>query len=136
MTTRKTGRTDNKLQGYVTEKLEEAKGRFVALERGAGDVLQNLLERGRFQGKDLGHLIEKLTPTEFPLFDAPAVKELGKRATKASTEVRKRLDGLQARVVAASGVASQAQVKEINRELGRLTKKIDALITRKNSARA
>ena len=40
-------------------------------------------------------------------------------------ELRKRLDGLQTKVVEAVGVASQSQVKEINRELSRLSKKLD-----------
>ncbi len=45
-----------------------------------------------------------------------------------SSELRKRLDGLQTKAVEAVGVASQAQVKELNRELSRLSKKLDQIL--------
>ena len=62
----------------------------------------------------LGQINPDATPGE------PEVKELGRKATQAGSEVSKRLDGLQTQVVEAVGVASQAQVKELNRELGKL----------------
>ena len=63
------------------------------------------------------------------------------RLANLTNEVKNRFDGLQARVVEAAGVASQSQLDELNRELDRLSKKIDALSgakkgTGKSSARA
>jgi hypothetical protein len=56
------------------------------------------------------------------------VKELGRRAVQVRSELRKRLDGIQTKAVEAVGVASQAQVKELNRELSRLSKKLDQIL--------
>jgi hypothetical protein len=57
--------------------------------------------------------------------------ELTKRATEAGTDLKKRLDGLQNRVVEAAGVASQNQVKALSRELNKLSRKLDAMAAKK-----
>jgi hypothetical protein len=49
----------------------------------------------------------------------------------AGSELKKRFDGLQARLIEVTGVASQAQIRELNKELHRLAKKVDALVEKK-----
>ena len=118
------------IQVFVREQLEEAQRRFSAFEADAEKALKHLVERGQRQRKELEHLVGRLNGE--PLWERPAVRQLTKRAGRAGTEVRKRIDHLQSRVIAASGVASQAQVREISRELSRLSKKLDGLLGKKS----
>lgn len=129
----KNGRSQS-LQRFVRGQLEEARERFHSFEHEAEHVLKGLVEKGRAQRKELESLIERVNAGE--LLVTPAVKQFGKRANLAGTQVRRRLDQLQQRVVAAAGVASQSQVKEINRELSRLSKKIDTLLGKRPAARS
>jgi hypothetical protein len=92
----------NNIQVFVKEHLEEAQKRVVAFEAEA--------ERGKEQRKELEGLVKRVNG-------------------EAGTEVRKRLDGLQQRVVEATGFATQSQVRQISRELAKLSKKLDALKT-------
>lgn len=83
--------------------------------------------------------IEGLEQEVEKLLGSPKVKELGRKATQVSSQLRKRLDGFQTRAVEAVGVASQAQVKELNRELSRLSKKLDQILpaaVKKDTSRA
>jgi predicted transcriptional regulator len=114
------------VQQFVREQLEEARERFQSFEHEAEDLLRGLIVRGKAQRRELESLMDKLNAGD--LLSSPAVKQLGKRANQASNQVKRRLDQLQRRVVEATGVASQSQVKEINRELNRLSKKIDTLL--------
>ncbi len=124
-----------KLQDYVRERLEEARERLSGFESEAEDVLKTLVERGKEQRKEIEALLEKLNGRELRAIETRAVKQIGKRATQASTEVKKRFEELQARVLGATGVASSSQVREINREITRLGKKLDALIGKRGSGR-
>lgn len=118
---------ENKLQGFVRDQLDEARARLVAFEKDAESVLKGLIEQGREQQRELEGLLQRLGKQGL-------AKELRKRATAAGSEVTKRVDAIQARVVEASGVATQAQVKQLNRELARLSKKIDVLVGKKPTA--
>ncbi len=120
------------VQDFLKTQLEEAQKRFGLLETEAEKALKNLALRGKQTRKELEVLLEKLDGVEIP--DAKSVRQIGKRAEKATSEVKKRLDGLQAKVIEASGVASQSQVKELSRELGRLSKKLDGLVGAKKAA--
>jgi hypothetical protein len=128
----KNGNGKVKLQDFVKNQLEEAKNRFTAFEEEAEGAFKQLVAKGKAQRnlvqKDLEGLMDKLNAGE--LFDSKKVKQLSKRANQAGTEVKKRLDGIQAKVVEATGVATRSQVKEINRELTKLSKKLDALISK------
>lgn len=135
MTPRNGKPVEQKLQQFVMERLEEAKERLAGFEEEAEGVLKTLVTRGKEQRKELEALIEKLNTRELRAIETRAVKQLGKRATQATTQVRKRFDHLQARVLEATGVASSTQVREINRELSRLGKKLDALIGKKAAPR-
>ncbi|MHB8876084.1 MAG: hypothetical protein ACYC8T_20530 [Myxococcaceae bacterium] len=122
-----------KLQDFVMERLEEARERITGFENEAEEVLKGLAAKGKEQRKELEKIIEKLNGRELRAMETRAVKQLGKSATRASTEVKKRFEDLQAKVLEATGVASSSQVKEINKELSKLGKKLDSLLGKKPS---
>ncbi len=118
-----------KLETLAKGGLEEAQKRFQGLETEAQKLVKDLKVRGETSRKDVEALLAKLDGKELnQLLEHPRVKELGRKANQASTSLRKRLNGLQTRVVETTGVASQAQVKEIRRELTKLSKKLDELV--------
>jgi hypothetical protein len=122
------GHKNGQIQSFVKEQLEEAQRRFSAFEVDAEKTLKQLISRGKEQRKELEGLIHRLGANGEAIFENATVRQLSKRANQASSEVCKRLDTLQAHVVEAVGVASQAQVREINRELGKLSRKLDTLV--------
>ncbi|MBF5041172.1 hypothetical protein FGE12_02125 [Aggregicoccus sp. 17bor-14] len=118
----------SQLEAFVKGQLGEAQKRIAGLEKEAEKVLKNLAARGADSRKELEGLLGRINSGEFNPLESARVRELGKKANQAGAEVKKRLDGLQTRVVEAVGVASQTQVKEINRELGKLSRKLDTLL--------
>jgi hypothetical protein len=118
------------IPSFLKIQLEEAQKRLTGLEEEAQKVLQQLRDRGQRSREEMEQLFARLGTVELD----SAVKAIGKKANVAGTEVRKRLEGLQTRVVEATGVASQSQLKAISRELARLSKKVDALTGRKGKA--
>ena len=88
------------VQKFVKGQLAEAQKRWAALEDEANKAVKNLVAKGTESRKELEGLFSKLQTAE-----------LSKRANDASTGLKKKLDGLQTRVVEAAGVASQSQVK-------------------------
>ena len=112
------------VQGFLKVQLEEAQKRLTQLEGEAQKVLKQLVARGQKSREEIEALLTKLSAAEL----APTVM---RKANEASVEVKKRLDALQTRVVEATGVASQSQVRAIGKELARLSKKVDSLVTRK-----
>ncbi|WNG42264.1 hypothetical protein F0U60_32900 [Archangium minus] len=110
---------------FVKVQLEHAQKQIEQLEAEAQKALQTLVSRGRESGREV---LQRLNVNE--LREKPAVKELEKKATWVGGEVRQRLTVLQSRMVKV-GVASQSQVEAINRELDRLTQKIDSIISTK-----
>ena len=118
------------LQQFVMAQLQEAQRRFQTLENDAEKALKGLMARGKESRKDIQKLLNRLNAGEVHFFDTAnaTVKQLGKRAEQAGTQMRKRLDEIQARLVAASGMATQAQVKELRAEINRLAKKVDSVV--------
>jgi tRNA U54 and U55 pseudouridine synthase Pus10 len=114
------------LETFVKQQLNGAQKRLVGLEQGANKVLRTLKARSKGPAREVEKLLGQINTDT--LLDNAKVKELGKKATQVGSEVRKRLDGLQTKAVEAVGVASQAQVKELNRELSRLSKKLDQIL--------
>jgi hypothetical protein len=104
----------------------EAQKAVKTLEGEAQKAVKTLESRGQEAAKEAQALWAKLQAGE--LLADPRVKELGKKVEGAGTELRKRLDGLQTKVVEAVGVASQAQLKDLNKELAKLSRKVDALL--------
>ncbi len=101
------------IQEFVVAHLEDARKQLVKLEK-------ELAARGKQQRREIEAVISKVKAGK-------PVKALKSRANEVSAEVQKRLDGLQGKLAGAVGVASVSQVKEINRELTRLAKKLDTL---------
>lgn len=108
------------VQSLVLGQLEDARKRLITLEK-------ELVKRGRAQQKEIESLIRGVRTGK-------QVKQIEKQAAAAGTEVKKRLDGLQASVLGVLGVASSSEISELNRELVRLSKKVDALASKKNAA--
>jgi hypothetical protein len=117
------------VQKFVKGQLEEAQKRWQLLEGEAKKVASNLVTRGQQSRKELEGLINKLNQAD--LVSTERVKLLSKKAVEARGALRKRLDGLQTRVIEAAGVASQSQVKAIGKELSKLSRKLDALVGKK-----
>jgi len=113
-------KAQNKSQGiqeFVVEHLEDARKQLVKFEK-------ELAARGKQQRKEIEAVIAQVK-------SGRQLKALKSQANEVGSEVRKRLDGLQGKLVEAVGVASVAQVKEINRELTRLGKKLETLAKKK-----
>lgn len=121
----KSGLAQN-VETFLKAQLAQAQKRIEELEGEAQKVLKTVESRGQEAAKEAQALWAKLQAGEL-LMD-PRVVELGKKVDAAGTELKKRLDGLQTKVVEAVGVASQAQLKDLNKELAKLTRKVDSLL--------
>lgn len=108
------------IQEFVVAHLEDARKQLVKFEK-------ELAARGKQQRKDIEAVIAQVK-------SGKQLKALKSQANEVGSEVKKRLDGLQGKLVEAVGAASTAQVKEINRELNRLAKKLDTLAKKKAPA--
>lgn len=117
------------VQTFLRGQINGAQKAFTSLETEAEKVFQSVVARGQQSRKELESLLGKLNTGELNVLADPRVKKISKKATQAGTQLRKRLDGVQTRVVEAVGVASQTQVREINRELTKLSKKLDAVLS-------
>ncbi len=114
------------VETFLKAQLAVAQKRIEELEGEAQKVVKTLENRGQEAAKEAQVLWGKLQAGEL-LKDA-RVQELGKKVDAASTELKKRLDAVQTKVVEAVGVASQAQLKDLNKELSKLSRKVDALL--------
>ncbi|MFP2928246.1 hypothetical protein ACLESO_24210 [Pyxidicoccus sp. 3LG] len=114
------------VETFVKAQLAQAQKRIEELEGEAQKVVKTLESRGQEAAKEAQALWGKLQAGE--LLADPRVKELGKKVDAAGVELRKRLDAVQTKVVEAVGVASQAQLKDLNKELAKLSRKVDALL--------
>lgn len=110
------------VQNLVLGQLEDAKKRLVHFEK-------ELVKRGRAQQKEIETLIKGVRAGK-PL------KQFEKQVGAVGSEVKRRLDGLQDSVLTVLGVASHDEIVELNRELARLSKKVDVLLAKKPSATA
>ncbi|MEW6431798.1 MAG: hypothetical protein AB1730_09850 [Myxococcota bacterium] len=108
------------VQDFVVAQLEEARKRIQAFER-------ELVKRGRAQQRELENVIKSIR-------SGRQLKVLERQATAATSEVKKRLDALQTSVLGALGVASREEMQQIHRELARLTKRVDTLVSRRPTA--
>ncbi|MFP2907216.1 hypothetical protein ACLESD_19635 [Pyxidicoccus sp. 3LFB2] len=114
------------VETFLKAQLAVAQKRIEELEGEAQKVVKTLESRGQEAAKEAQVLWGKLQAGE--LLADPRVQELSKKVDAASTELRKRLDTVQTKVVEAVGVASQAQLKDLNKELAKLSRKVDALL--------
>ncbi len=111
------------VQNLVLGQLEDAKKRLVTFEK-------ELMKRGKAQQKELESLIKNVR-------SGKQLKQIEKQVTAVGAEAKKRIENLQDQVLAVLGVASHDEIVELNRELVRLSKKVDQLlVTKKPQASA
>jgi uncharacterized protein YukE len=120
--TKRNGKSN--LQVFVKEQLEDAQKRFAHLEGEAQKVFDNLAGRARESRKELEVFVQR-----FNGFDQ--LKDRLDQLKGVSGDVQKRLTTVQSKVIESVGVASQAQVSQISRELTRVSKKLDTLMGKK-----
>lgn len=101
------------VQHVLVAQLEDAKKRLVQFEK-------ELVKRGRAQQKEIESLLKNVR-------QGKPVKQLEKQAAAAGQEVKRRLDGLQGQVLGVLNIASRSDIQDLNRELSRLSKKVDGL---------
>jgi ElaB/YqjD/DUF883 family membrane-anchored ribosome-binding protein len=135
-TTKKNGRTN--IQMFVKGQLQDAQKRFAYFEGEAQKVLDGLVERAKESRTDLEGLVQRFNGVEQIKGRLDHLKDLNliEKANESLAEVQRRLSALQTKVVESVGVASQAQVNQINRELARLSKKLDTLVAKKAAAKS
>ena len=111
------------VQNLVLGQLEDAKKRLVTFEK-------ELVKRGKAQQKELESLIKNVR-------SGKQLQQIEKQVTAVGAEAKKRIENLQDQVLAVLGVASHDEIVELNRELVRLSKKVDQLlVTKKPQASA
>ncbi|MDP1828710.1 MAG: hypothetical protein Q8L48_35930 [Archangium sp.] len=110
------------VQNLVLGQLEDARKRLVHFEK-------ELVKKGRAQQKEIESLIKGVR-------SGKQLKQIEKQAVAVGAEVKNRLNGLQDQVLAVLGVASHDEIVELNRELVRLSKKVDLLLSKKPTASA
>jgi len=125
----------NDVQGFVKGQFTVAQKRLVAFEAEAEKVLKNLIARGQESRKELDGLLERLGSAEIKILNA-TLRDLAKRAQEVSQEARKRLEEFQDRLLEVAGFASQNQVKALNRQLTKLSRRLDTLSGEKPDVRA
>ncbi len=91
--------------------LEQAQARIATLEEGAQRVVQDLL--GKRQD----------------LLSGDYVKEISGRAKHLGADWAARFEDLRERAIAAAGVASRDQVGELQRDLDKLSRKLDKVLS-------
>ncbi len=102
------------LPQMLANRLSEAQKRLNALEGTAQKVLRSLVVRSRSRRRDLSALTKKLNPS--------------------ASRVRKQLGEWRMRLVSGAGLASSLQLTELSREVSRISRKLDALSSKKSSA--
>lgn len=107
------------LQKKVAQQLNEAKAAVNRMEK-------EVVALGQKQRKEIEALVARVQSGE-------QLKAFTKKLKGGQRDLKKRFDGLQSRLIEALGVATHAEVTELNQELSRLNKKIDKLLKGKKS---
>jgi hypothetical protein len=102
----------NEVAGFMKEQIAEAQKRFAAVQTGAEKTFKVLRMRG--------HELQAAT---------------AKKASAVGTDLWKTAGSLQNRLIQAAGVATQSQIKGLHRELKALSRKLDALVEKKNGGK-
>ncbi len=105
------------LQKKVADQLQEAKAAVNRMEK-------EVVALGVKQRKELEALVARVQ-------SGAQLKALTKKLKGGQQELKKRFEELQSQLMEALGVATHAEVEELNRELARLNKKIDRLLKTK-----
>jgi uncharacterized protein YukE len=105
-----------KVPEVVVAQVDEARRRLQKFER-------EVVARGRQQQRELEALVGRVR-------SGKDLKQLEKRASALGGDVRKRFDKVMKGFAGSLGLASRAEIREVNKELGKLSKKVDALARR------
>jgi hypothetical protein len=103
----------------LRESLELAQTRLTTFEEEAQKVVQA-------SRKEVAGFLRKVNAQD--LFDNDYLKEISGRARHVGADVTARLEGLRERAIAIAGVASRDQVEDIQKDLDRLSRKMDKLL--------
>src|SRR5262245_40753483 len=93
------------VEAFVRDQIEEAQKRIMAIEGEAKKALETLMEKGKESRKELQGGLKRFNAKDLKFLENPSatMKEFSKRAEVAGTEMRKRFDALQTRLVEVSG---------------------------------
>ena len=116
------------------DSLEQAQARLTSLEEEAQKMFQEVLDRSKASRREMTTLINRLNGGD--LFDRKMVKQWEGKARLVSADLAHRLEDLRSRVIQYAGVASRDQVVDLSKDLDKLSRKIDRLITGKKPASA
>lgn len=108
------------VQTLVLTQIDGARKRITTFER-------QLVKRGRAQEKRIGSLIKGVGVGK-------QVRLIGKRAVAARNALQRRVLRLQAQVIELLGVATRTEIQQLNRALGRVSKRVEALSKRPQAA--
>lgn len=100
-------------QAFLLKQLEEARKRLQTLEK-------DLVKRGRTQQREIEKLMQRIT-------SGRELKAFEKKASAASGRLVKQLQKAQSQALDALGLATQSQIRQLSREVGKLSKRIDAI---------
>jgi polyhydroxyalkanoate synthesis regulator phasin len=112
----------------LKESLEQAQARLTTWEEEAQKVMHGLLDRSHASRKEVAGLLRKVNARKDRL-ESEYVKEISGRARHVGADVTARLEDLRERAIAVAGVASREQVDELHRDLDRLARKLDKLLS-------
>lgn len=125
-----------KVPEFLREPFVAAQARLEHLEEGAQRVIKDLMVRGRAGRKDIEHIVARLSKQDwtFPEMKQRLEKlreqgferaaEWRGKADSFRAEALERMIELQARAVSFLGVATRDEVRELSKELDRLTRRI------------
>lgn len=113
MATRKSQHKVADAQKFLLSQLEDARKRVQTLEK-------DLVKRGREQQREIEKLMNRIT-------SGKELKAFEKKASAASGRLVKRLHKAQAQALDALGLATQSQIRQLSREVAKLSKRIDAM---------
>lgn len=131
--------TSTKVPEFLREPLEAAQLRLTEFEEEAQKVFKDLMQKGKESRKDFQELLQRLSKQDWTMDELRGrvtklrvqgmerAQELRGKADAFRSEAMERLEELQTRAVAFLGVASRDQVKELSRELDRLSRRLDKL---------
>ncbi len=114
------------------DSLEQAQARLANLEEEAQKMFQEVLDRSKASRKEMSVIINRLNAGE--LFDKKTVKQWEGKARHVTNDLAHRFEDLRSRAIQYAGVASRDQVDELARDLDKLSRKIDRLLTSKKAA--
>src|SRR3954471_19219121 len=139
---------NKKVESFVKEQVADARERLTVVEAGAEKLATDVASRAQDVATDVATKAEKAANTAVKelrtrakvgqkevrkvlnkvKLDKGPLNTLKNRAESAAGELGKALQSVQSRLFEASGVATQAQLKALTRDVQKLNKKVEALL--------